>query len=456
MSVVYRILLSCATLACCAAATSTSVKVDAVPLHSELEEGQSAEQSVMFRINVPQLTGMEPPQERDLVIVLDVSGSMSGAKLNTAKAAIASVIESMRATDRLHLVTYDSDARNYFTGGQTKAQLLKQVAALRTGGATNLYAGLAEVEPILRDESDRRSTKRIFLFSDGLVNVGVTDHSSILRKVERLRQQGASTSAFGIGADYDANLMSAIAEAGHGEFFFISGQKDMERVVEVAAAGFRGLFGTDAELRLTPFSGAEVLEVYNQHFRVEQSDDGSGGVSVITLGDLRNGESRTVLVDLHLPRMVAGITKFLKYELTYAAVGTSSGAVQVQHGHVPIRVVHGGAPIASAEPSVVYFRRLQQLLITEKDIEDQIRSGDAQVAADMEEQLEKGLGDLSHSCIQELKTEPICGRAQAAHARTKKSNMFMQEAFGDRAQMSNAYSFKRQLNAQLSESYDEL
>merc|ERR1712048_1099683 len=123
-------------------------------------------------------------------------------------------------------------------------------------------------------------------------------------KVEDLREKGTTTAAFGIGSDYDEELMSSIAEVGHSDFFFIQGQEDMEKVVKIATSGFRNLFATDAEIRFTPMNMASGLHVYGQ------SSQGNENKSIrFRLGDLRGGDTRTVLVDLKLP----GLSETIEY-----------------------------------------------------------------------------------------------------------------------------------------------
>jgi hypothetical protein len=284
--------------------------------------------------------------------------------------------------------------------------------------------------------------------------MGVTDRGSILRKVEDIRGKGTTTAAFGIGADYDQPLMSAISEAGHSEFFFIQGQEDMEKVVRVAASGFRNLFATDAEIRFTPMEIASDLHVYGQ-----SSKDNQNRSIRFRLGDLLSGDTRTVLVDLELPGLSKNV-EYLSYELNYIAVG--EGVPVTQHGSVGIRVVDVGASIATPNNAVLLFRQLQQMLTKEDEIERQIKLGNIEEARAMEDVLEADLqkntfqacsGKL-HSGQNSQEQEYACSRSQVAWDRTKKSKKMMREATP--GMWSNAYQFKRQMNAKMSAAYDEL
>jgi len=461
---------------------STKVNIEAIPLLTEVEQGKPVQQSVMLRLHSPDIEGAnqdQPAQNQDLIVVLDVSGSMrQGAKLEKAKAAIAGIINSLRPSDRLHLITYHSSARVEFRRGAAdkKEELLSMVAELTPQSSTNLYAGLQAAEQLLQAErllqpesgifssikhvfskaaeSESPSVKRIFLFSDGLVNSGITDHRTILAKVEALRQKGITTSAFGIGADYDQKLMSSIAESGHGEFFFIQGQDDMEKVVRVATTGFRNLFATAARLRLTALNEATGLHAYGQSYH---QDDGKMSID-INLGDLRGGDARTVLVDVMLPGLHE-TTAYLAYELEYLT-NTASEPVK-QSGRTTVRVITDGSRIAETNNAVLLFRKLQRHLVREEEIEQQIESGDIHRAGFLEDELEEDLRDTAVMACAGPETREAsytCSRATSAWDRTRKSQKILKaESFNQQGGMaSNFYKFKRQMNMELSESKDEL
>jgi Ca-activated chloride channel family protein len=433
------------------------VTIEPIPLLTEVEQGKAMDQSVMFRVHSPEEATSHAAQnnsssQQDLIIVLDVSGSMgTGAKLEKAKAAISAIVNSLGSSDRLHLITYHSRAQVEFRGGtaDNRDHLLATVAELVPQSTTNLYAGLEKAESILQLESDRASTKRIFLFSDGLVNAGVTDTRSILRKVEDLREKGTTTAAFGIGADYDQTLMSAIAEVGHSDFFFIQGQEDMEKVVQIATSGFRNLFATDAEIRFTPMNMASDLQVYGQSSQANENKS-----IRFRIGDLRGGDTRTVLVDLKLPGLSETL-EYLSFELEYTPVGQEEPITQ--RGSVSVRVADVGASPVAQNSAVLLFRQLQQMLSEEEEIEKQIKLGNIYAARSLEDELEAKLEKVTQQACSEQHTQEqayACSRSRVAWGRAKKSQKMSRQA---RPEMwEKSFGFRRQMNAMMSASYDEL
>src|SRR4029077_14496774 len=87
--------------------------------------------------------------QRDLVAVLDVSGSMSGDKLDQAKAALVQLLGSLRAGDRFRVIAFSGGVERYAAGwtdvsGETVRAAQAWVRRLETGGGTNVAGALAE------------------------------------------------------------------------------------------------------------------------------------------------------------------------------------------------------------------------------------------------------------------------------------------------------------------------
>ena len=96
----------------------------------------------------------------DVVLVLDRSSSMSGAKIELCKATVSFVLDEMRLCDRIALVSYGSDVRDEFGGLVAVAPDARRrckgvVAQLRPGKRTNLSGGVLEGLEILRSVAAR-------------------------------------------------------------------------------------------------------------------------------------------------------------------------------------------------------------------------------------------------------------------------------------------------------------
>jgi len=87
---------------------------------------------------------MKKKQPLEISIVMDVSGSMSGTKLESAKKAIKKVLKHLTPEDKVHLVTFNGGSYTIFKNGdlREKENLQSQLEKLKASGSTNIMSGL--------------------------------------------------------------------------------------------------------------------------------------------------------------------------------------------------------------------------------------------------------------------------------------------------------------------------
>ncbi len=111
----------------------------------------------------------------DFVVVLDRSGSMGGAKIEHARAAVRELISQMAGDDRFALVTYASGAELAIPlspATEANRQYWRQrIAGVQPGGGTNMSSGLDQAY-VLGSEPTAGRARRLILISDGLANEG--------------------------------------------------------------------------------------------------------------------------------------------------------------------------------------------------------------------------------------------------------------------------------------------
>lgn len=117
--------------------------------------------------------------ERQVVLVLDVSGSMDGTPMaETKKSALKfvnTVLKESPAT-KISIVTYSSGVDTLVESSSKKSELRKAIKGLRTGSRTNMHVGLEDAYDIL--DIKKSEKKMMVVMSDGLPNEGVTKDSS--------------------------------------------------------------------------------------------------------------------------------------------------------------------------------------------------------------------------------------------------------------------------------------
>ncbi len=167
-------------------------------------------------------TAQEPERttsgERDIVLVLDVSGSMAGSPMEETKKASVKFIDTILDEDAsIGIVTYDDSASMQADFSADKAALEATVSGIYDGGSTNIEAGLAEAEAMLRTSGARK--KIIVLMSDGEPNAG-KEGDELIAYADSLKEKGIIIYTLGffesLGGykSYAQTLMEGIASDG--------------------------------------------------------------------------------------------------------------------------------------------------------------------------------------------------------------------------------------------------
>jgi|GEM_PF-1410600 len=229
------------------------------------------------------------------VLVLDRSGSMSGEKIERAKDAARALVQALDGEDRLAIVDFASDARVLVPStamtAAAKERALSRIALLQATSGTNLGAALDLAGPeLLRGRAPFRIDK-VFIASDGQANEGVSDRQALL-ELSRRDLGPATVSTFGIGEDYDEELMTSLAAQAGGRARFISRADELLPAVRAELTRASQAVARNVRLEVRGAGGAKVLRVLGY-----EADAGW-----VRLPDFAAGEERRVLVKLSLPR----------------------------------------------------------------------------------------------------------------------------------------------------------
>ena len=203
----------------------------------------------LITVSPPARLGRGTP--RDLTFVVDVSGSMSGQKMEQARAAGRQFLNSLNPTDRFRIIAFSSDVRDFRDGwspvtAETIRAALRYVDDLRPGGGTNIAGAL---EAALNTTTSRGRLPLILMITDGAPTVGETRPEAIAARAASLRGQ-ARIFTFGLGADVNANLLEQLSLQGRGTATFLRPQESVERAVSVVTERLTSPVATDVTIRL--------------------------------------------------------------------------------------------------------------------------------------------------------------------------------------------------------------
>ncbi|MDZ7363920.1 MAG: VIT and VWA domain-containing protein [candidate division KSB1 bacterium] len=173
-----------------------------------------------------------PVQGKDLVFVLDTSGSMAGEKIQQAKAALRYCLQRLDHRDRFGLVTFSSAARKFretLAGVEARDEALYHVDRLEATGGTNINEALLAAVDLLSKNQNGQSM--IIFLTDGLPSVGVQDEGEIRRNLQSANRHGIRIFSFGVGFDVNTRLLDGLAKTSQAFSDYISPQENIEEKI---------------------------------------------------------------------------------------------------------------------------------------------------------------------------------------------------------------------------------
>ena len=199
---------------------------------------------------------------RDVVAVIDVSGSMSGEKIAQAKAALIQLLGSLRAEDRFRLVAFASGVRRYAEGWtaattEGRRDAAAWIRSLDAEGGTNIAGALAEA---FAQPAAEPALGVVVFLTDGQASAGETDPERIAERAEQGRGRFRVFS-FGIGDDVNTYLLDRLTERARGTTEYIRPGEDIERAVGSLAAKVASPVLTDLTVTAGAGGGVEIYDV---------------------------------------------------------------------------------------------------------------------------------------------------------------------------------------------------
>ncbi|MCB9730239.1 MAG: VWA domain-containing protein [Deltaproteobacteria bacterium] len=234
----------------------------------------------------------------NLSLVIDRSGSMLGQAIADARDAAMQMVDRLRDGDRVSIVSYSDDVRvdvpSVVLGPRTRERVKDAIRRIGPNGWTNLSGGLVAGQAEVRAHLDSDKVNRVILISDGLANRGVTALPALNRIAREALQEGIVTTTLGLGANYNEDLMTAVADHGGGNYYFVQDSKEIAGVLSGEIGQMMATVARQVALEITLPEGVAVDEVFGYAWQQE------GPTVVVRLGDVFAGQRRAVLLRLRV------------------------------------------------------------------------------------------------------------------------------------------------------------
>jgi Ca-activated chloride channel homolog len=249
----------------------------------------------------------------NLSIVIDRSGSMAGKRLTNALAAARTAIERLRDGDVVSVVSFNTGvdvvAKPTTIDATSRPKLIRQLAAIHAGGDTCISCGIDSAMQLLGQQGGM--VERVLLLSDGEPTAGVRDVDGFRRIAENCRRMGASVTTIGVDVAYDEKVMAALARSSNGHHFFVADPTGLASIFDSEMASLTRTVANRAELTVDLAPGVFADRVF------DRSTTSTGSQLVVPLGSFSSGDHKTLLVQLRVPRGVAGDRPIAAVRLHY-------------------------------------------------------------------------------------------------------------------------------------------
>ena len=256
---------------------------------------------------------------KDLVLVFDHSGSMSGKKIQQAKAALNFILNKLNKRDRFNVVAYSDSVEPFFEElVKVNKENLEKAAdlsdRLEATGGTNIHEALTRAMEMLSAGSKGRPKYVIFL-TDGLPTVGNTNETAILRDAKKANKCGARLFAFGAGYDVNVRLLDKLVAENRGRSDYVKPKEPIESKISSLYAKIKNPVVTDIKVKIP---GLKLRDRYPR-----EMDDLFEGDQIVLVGrydckDVKGlaGEGKRHRAQLVITGMYQGKEKGFEYPVT--------------------------------------------------------------------------------------------------------------------------------------------
>jgi len=253
------------------------------------------------------------PSPLELAIVIDRSGSMKGKRLNNAIAAAQGMIRRLRDGDVVSVIAYNTQTetlvRSTTIDASSRERAIAAVSGLEARGDTCISCGIDAGMDMLQKRGGM--VERMLLLSDGEATAGVRDVQGFRRIASTVRHLGAAISTIGVDVDYNERVMTALAQESNGEHYFVENPSGLSQVFDKELQSLVHTVAKDTNLTIALAPGVDVEQVFDRSFQRD------GDRILVPMGSFAAGDTKTLLVRVHVPRGAAGERAIADVKLDY-------------------------------------------------------------------------------------------------------------------------------------------
>jgi len=266
--------------------------------------------------------------KKDVVFVMDTSGSMAGKKLDQARKALKFVIENLNKGDRFEIVRFSTEAEPLFdqlvdVDDKARAKAHAFVDDLKPIGGTAIHEALTKAAALVNDRkgADAKRPGVVIFLTDGRPTIGPTGENEIVNAVESsTKGKSIRVFSFGIGTDINTHLLDKITEHTRAVSQYVLPEEDIEVKVSSFYNKINHPVMADVTLKIT---GVKTSAIYPNPM-----PDLFKGDQLIAFGRYEGDGDAAIILD----GQVNGQATKVVFEETFAKASDDTGAA---HDFIP-------------------------------------------------------------------------------------------------------------------------
>ena len=221
-------------------------------------QGENAENFFLAMVEPPKAVAASAISPRDYIFVVDISGSMHGFPLDTAKTVLERLIGGLRPSDTFNVLLFSGSNKMLSPKSvpATRANIEQALATIQNYGGSGSTELIPALKRVYAEPKEDKVSRTVVVVTDGYVTVEREAFDLVRKNLSK-----ANVFAFGIGSSVNRSLMEGIARAGMGEPFIIT---DPIQAPEQAAR-FRRMVESPVLTNVkATFGGLDVYDVEPQ------------------------------------------------------------------------------------------------------------------------------------------------------------------------------------------------
>jgi Ca-activated chloride channel family protein len=238
--------------------------------------------------------------DRDIVFIMDTSGSMSGNKLKQTKAAFDFFVNKLNENDRFGIVDFSDYAKSWNqeltqVSDKTRRFASEYIGRLHATGGTNIHEALMKALSFFGPDENR--TRAIIFLTDGEASAGITSTPRIVEDFKKANSLKVRTFTLGVGHGVNRSLLGQIAMENRGEALYLDARANLDTELK----GFYQSISTPllvdlkldfGDMQISECFPEELPNVYKGTQLVVTGRYKSGGNAAIKLSGMLNSSKK--------------------------------------------------------------------------------------------------------------------------------------------------------------------